>query len=85
VGCRYEVEIDGTALTILERRPPWDGSPGEWTSLHVARLRFTTGKWTLYESSAEGRWRKYQFRGPTPDLGPLLDEIAADPTGIFFG
>lgn len=82
---RFEVEVDGNKVSILERRPPWDGGPGDWTKTNVAQLRFAAGKWTLYESSAERRWRQFRFRGSTPDVGPLLDEITEDPTGSFFG
>lgn len=35
---RFVYEIDGHSVSFLEQRPPWDGSPGKWTSHGVARL-----------------------------------------------
>lgn len=37
---RYTYEVDGSAVSILEERPPWDGTPGDWTQMGVARFRY---------------------------------------------
>ena len=48
---RVECQVTPRHLTIVGRGPPWrpDFEP-EWTSLPVARLRYTTAdkSWTLY-------------------------------------
>ena len=36
----YDYEIDGQAVTILEVRPAWRGTPGEVTRRPIARFRF---------------------------------------------
>lgn len=51
--CQVRVECDVAArhLTIVERRAPWREDFGpEWTSVPIARLRYTaaTKTWTLY-------------------------------------
>ena len=85
---RIEVIEDRGALTIVDRRPPWSQDYGsEWTSVNVARLRYAGTKklWTLYCSDRDGRWVRYPYIGPTPEVDPLLAEIDRDPTGIFWG
>ena len=32
--------LNGHAVSIMEERPPWDGSPGAWTRHGVARFRY---------------------------------------------
>jgi hypothetical protein len=59
----------------------------EWTSLKVAQLRHdaSIGQWALYCSDGNGRWWPYEDVGPSASVDPLLAEIDADPTGIFWG
>jgi hypothetical protein len=85
---RLEFSVRGNAITIMERRPPWRDDLGpDWSSTKVAQLRFEpTGQaWDLYCSDASGRWFRYDEAEPSRDVGPLLDEIDADPTGVFWG
>lgn len=47
---RVEGEIAPRHLTIVQRRAPWREDFGpEWTSFHIARVRYTTAtkSWTL--------------------------------------
>src|SRR6516162_9433359 len=83
---RLEVEARGQAVTIVETRSPWQGT-GEWTRMKVAQLRYDPEHrtWTLYASDRGGRWHRYPGAGPSEQLDPLLDAIAADSTGIFWG
>ncbi len=83
---RLEVNVRGNTVTILDRRPPWEG-PGAWDVSEVARLRYTakTGLWMLYWSDRDGRWHRYWNFEPTPRVDKLLAEIERDPTCIFFG
>ena len=83
---RLEVEARGQTVTILEARAPWHGT-GPWTRMKIAQLRYDsiTRTWTLYSSDRNGRWHRYSAAPPAEQLDGLLDEIAADTTGIFWG
>lgn len=85
---RYEMDIDGGAITLLECRPPWREDFGpEWTRMPIARLRYTVSRrvWTLYWQDRHLRFHVYDRVEPTPDVDALLAEIDADPTSIFWG
>ena len=85
---RLEYAVRGNAITIVERRPPWRPDFGpDWTSSEVAQLRYDEGSstWPLHCRSARGRWFLYDEVEPSRDVAPLLTEIDADPTGIFWG
>lgn len=76
------------AVTIVERRAPWREDYGpEWSSLGIARFRFTakSGLWTLYWRDRNQRWHVYDLVQPTADVIALLDEVDRDPTCIFWG
>ena len=79
----------GNSITIVERRPPWDPErmAPEWSSLKVAQLRWdpATRRWSLYCRDSNERWWPYDQVAPSPSVDPLLAEIDADPTGIFWG
>ncbi len=83
---RLEVEARGQTVTILEVRPPWQGA-GPWTRMKIAQLRYDAGNrmWTLYASDRNGRWHRYTAAPPAEQLDGLLEEIAADTTGSFWG
>jgi hypothetical protein len=85
---RLEHGIQGDHITIVERRPPWSELVGpDWTSLNVAQLRYDerSRTWSLYACDRDDRWFLYIDVAPAADIGPLLAEIAEDPTGIFWG
>ena len=85
---RLEHSVRGGSITIVERRAPWKPEYGpEWSSLKVAQLRYDEGcrTWSLYSRDRNERWHPYPFAPPAPDVGPLLAEIAEDPSGIFWG
>ncbi len=85
---RIEAELEGNAVTIVERRRPWrQGVGSDWTSSAVARLRYVVRNksWTLYSRDRNGRWHPYTEATPTADVTVLLNEIDEDPTGIFWG
>ena len=35
-----EVTTRGASITIVERRPLWEGGPGAWTRMPIAQLRY---------------------------------------------
>jgi Protein of unknown function (DUF3024) len=85
---RLELSVRGNSITIVERRPPWREDFGpDWSSVKVAQLRLEPSArvWTLYCSDANGRWLRYSDAQPSNDIRSLLNEIDADPTGIFWG
>ena len=85
---RVEMDVDARAVTILECRPPWRGDLGlEWIRQEIARLRYTRapGEWTLYWPDRNSRFHRYEDLEPSSTVVPLLAEIDADPTCIFWG
>ena len=55
----YDYEIDGQAVTIIEVRPAWKGSPGEVTRRPITKFRFVkvTGQWQIYWMRSSGKWQ----------------------------
>lgn len=90
---RHEIRLGctrrGHTITILERRAPWNPEliGPDWTSLEIAQLRFdqSSGRWSLYCRDRNEQWCPYENIGTSASIGPLLAEIDADPTGIFWG
>jgi len=85
---RLELVARGSAVTIVERRPPWRPDLGsEWSSSDIARLSFDPHgrSWSLQWKDSSGRWHRYDETPASDDIAPLLAEIDADPTGIFWG
>ena len=86
---RVEARRRGNSITIVERRPPWSPlrADQEWTTQRVAQLRYeaSSGDWSLHCADRNGRWWPYHEIPPSRSIDPLLAEIDADPTGIFWG
>ena len=59
----------------------------EWTSTKLAQLRYDppSRRWSLYCRYYNERWWPYNDVQPSASIDPLLAEIDADPTGIFWG
>lgn len=64
-------------------------APEKYSSLRspIARLRYTKSaqSWTLYWRDRNLRFHRYDQLAPAKHVSVLLDEIARDPTGIFWG
>jgi hypothetical protein len=85
---RVECEATPRHLTIVERRAPWHADLGpDWTTLPVARLRYTATDrmWTLYWRDRNLRFHRYDQLAASPRVDDLLAEIERDPTAIFWG
>jgi len=84
---RYRLDSFRNALTIVESRAAEPSNPtGKWFDVFVARLRFTRSRgWELYWPDRNSDFHVYELVEPTQDVTALLDEIARDPTCIFFG
>jgi Protein of unknown function (DUF3024) len=83
---RVEADVRGRSVTILDCRPPWMPELVEWSRQPLAQLRYDveSSLWTLYWADRNSRWHRYDDLDPGP-VGDLLDEIAEDPTCIFWG
>ena len=81
-----EYRVKGHDVTIIERRPKWDGKPG-FTENGVARFKFTrtSKKWRLLWQRADLKWYAYQGTENRTQLAQLVAEVDSDPWGCFFG
>jgi hypothetical protein len=84
---RLECSARGSTITIVERRAPWNPALGtDWSASAIGQLRRDAGgTWSLHWRSSDERWHLYEDVKPSRDIQPLLAEIDADPTGIFWG
>jgi hypothetical protein len=85
---RMEVVVRGTAVTIVECRPPWRADLGpDWSRFPVAQLRHDPARieWTLDWRDRNLRWQRYDRIAPESHVDTLLAEIDADPMAIFWG
>jgi hypothetical protein len=85
---RLEFAVRGAAITLVERRAPWNPQLGtEWTTQPLAQLRYDAGTaaWALYWRRHTDRWHRYEGVDAASDIRPLLAEIDADPDGVFWG
>jgi hypothetical protein len=83
---RIEATARGKSVSIRERRPPWDGSPGEWTSTPIAQLRYEgDGLWTLFFADRNGEWVRFPELEPMQPVAVLIKELEEDSTCLFWG
>jgi hypothetical protein len=85
---RVECEAEPRHLTIVERRAPWredDDLP--WTTLPIARMRYTVADqtWRLLSRDRNLRFHAYDLLEPSRNVDDLLAEIDRDPICIFWG
>ena len=85
---RYEIDVTERTITVLECRPPWreDCRP-EWTRFPICRFRYTKARkqWTLYWRDRNLKFHEYDFVAPTAHLDDLIDYVANDRSGLFWG
>ena len=87
---RAELEVkfrfDGNSLILFERRPAFN-RPGDFVEPVVAKFRYYVERqeWVLYWRDRNQRWHRYERIPPSPAFDDLLEEVDADPTGIFWG
>ncbi len=87
---RLDVETQGVAITVVERRLPFDGNgpahPDAWTRVPVAQLRWSADRlWRLYWRGAELRWHLDMGAPPTLDVEALLRRLDEDPSAVYWG
>ena len=83
---RLSYQFRGNSVTLIEQRPIPD-NPGQWLDIKVARFDYDaiTGLWSLRWQDRNVRWHPYPRVEPSKDFQRLLDEVEADPVGIFWG
>lgn len=78
-GEDLEVRTETNVITIVATTNDED----------IARLRFrpAEGTWTLHQidPNRPRGFRRFEWAEPSLDLDPLLEVIAEDPTGVFWG
>jgi hypothetical protein len=83
---RVEATARGANVTLFECRPRWGGSPGDWTRVPIAQLRYEgDGKWTLYFQNRNDRWAVYPELEPSQPVAVLIEQIDEDPAFVFWG
>jgi hypothetical protein len=79
---RPECQIAPGHLTIVDRRPPWPEDLGpEWSSLPVARVRYTaaTKTWTLYWPDRNSRFHLHDLVPPSKQVDGFRRSTATRP------
>src|SRR5262249_37616782 len=73
-------------VLVFEERPEFH-DPRSWREMPVAEFRYVASKqvWRLYCMHRDLRWHAYQELPSAARFETLLDEVAEDPTGIFWG
>ncbi|PYM24376.1 MAG: hypothetical protein DMD80_23995 [Candidatus Rokuibacteriota bacterium] len=83
---RLGYRIEGNAVILFEERPAFQ-PPHDWQELVIAKFTYvgTKREWQLYCQHRDLRWHSYQALPAASSFAKLLDEVDADPTGIFWG
>jgi len=83
---RVGFRVKGNEVVLFEERPAFQ-APHEWREMVVAKFKYVgaQGLWRLYCQHRDLRWHSYQALAAARSFDKLLDEVAADPTGIFWG
>jgi DUF3024 family protein len=83
---RLEIITRGKHVQLNERRPPWTGRPGEWTTSKIAQLRYDGHDlWTLYFADRYDGWTLYFDLDPHQPVDVIINELTEDPTCVFWG
>lgn len=83
---RLGFRIKSSEVVLYEERPAFQ-TPHEWREMVVAKFKYVTAQqtWCLYCQHRDLRWHVYMALPEARTFEKLLDEVAADPTGIFWG
>ena len=83
---RVGFRIKGNEVVLFEERPDFH-DPGDWREMVVAKFKYvrTQRHWRLYCQHRDLRWHEYEALAAARSFDRLLDEVATDPTGIFWG
>jgi len=83
---RLGFRIKSSEVVLFEERPAFE-APHEWREMEVAKFKYVTAQqtWRLYCQHRDLRWHAYVALPEARTFEKLLDEVASDPTGIFWG
>lgn len=83
---RHGFRINGNEVVLFAERPKFR-APHEWREVPVAKFKYvgTEKAWRLYCQHRDLRWHAYQRLPVASRFETLLDEVASDPTCIFWG
>lgn len=83
---RVGFRIKGSEVVLFEERPEFH-PPYEWREMPAAKLKYVAsqGVWRLYCQHRDRHWHAYEALPEASSFAKLLDEVAEDPTGIFWG
>ena len=83
---RVGYRIEGNTVILYEERPAFR-PPHDWQEMVVAKFTYvgTRRDWRLYCQHRDLRWHTYEALPAASSFAELLDEVDADPTGIFWG
>jgi len=78
--------ISGQTIVLSEKRPHWQ-NPAEWIEEPVAKFKYVAKKkkWQLFFQDRNLNWRQYEPLFEATKFDVLLQEVANDPTCIFWG
>jgi len=85
---RYEIDVADRMITVLECRPPWREDLGpEWTRFPTCRFRYTKVRkqWSLYWRDRHLKFHECDLVAPNLHIDELIDYVANDRSGIFWG
>ena len=83
---RVGYRVDRNAVILYEERPAFQ-PPHDWQEMVIAKFLYvgTRREWRLYCQHRDSNWHAYQALPASSSFAKLLDEVDADPTGIFWG
>jgi hypothetical protein len=83
---RVGFRIKSGEVVLFEERPGFQ-PPYDWREMPVAKFRYigTQRLWRLYCQHRDLRWHAYEALPAASSFAELIEEVAADPTGIFWG
>ena len=78
--------VTRSSVVLFEERPAFH-PPHHWHELPVAKFTYvgTRKVWRLYCQHRDLRWHSYERLPEAPSFKKLIDEVARDPSGIFWG
>jgi hypothetical protein len=83
---RIDFRVDGLSVVLFESRPGFI-APHEWRDEPVAKFTYvkSSDHWKLFCMLRDLKWHRYEPFPESRELAPLIAEVRADPTGIFWG
>ena len=83
---RLGFRLRGQTVTLYEERPAFE-QPDLWVDIVVAQFRMDkqTFEWSLYWADRNSKWLPHKEFTPTRNFEVALEEVDANPNGMFWG